>query len=168
MILPRLSALVDRLIGLCVLLGAAGILVALGVVSADVVARYFGSPIYGARDIVQMAGIFVVFGGMAYAHRRGGHISVDLLESRFSPGFNRVLLVAGHLLGAVVFLLIAWQLYEATKLARMLKMSTNLLYLPRAPFLWAMMAFSIVTALSMFLRAAEQALGQEARSGESS
>jgi TRAP-type C4-dicarboxylate transport system permease small subunit len=147
--LARASAFVDRLIGLSALLGAAALAVALAAVMIDVVGRYFGHPLYGARDVVQMAGIFVVFGGMAWCHQRGGHVSVDLFASSFPPGLNRALTVVGDLAGAVVFALIAWQVWKAATLAVLLKMSTNLLYLPRAPFLYAIMAFSIVTALSM-------------------
>lgn len=155
--LSQLSRLTDRLIDLSALAGAVGLIVALGVTSADVVGRAFGAPLFGARDIVSMAGVFVVFGGMAHAHRKGGHIAVDLLERHFPPALNHVLTVAGHALGAVVFLLIAWQLWVAVDLARMLKMSTNLLYLPRAPFLLAMTAFSLICAASMILRAIETA-----------
>lgn len=159
-LIPRLRAVLDRVIGLSVLLGAAGLLVALGTIAVDVVGRFFGHPLYGARDIVQMAGVFVVFGGMAYAHQQGAHITVDLLESRFSPAMNRILLIAGNLAGAVVFGLIAWQLWKAVALAQMLRQSTNLLYIPRAPFLYAMTGFSVLTLMSMLLAALDLALGR--------
>lgn len=164
-LVSRLSWATDRLIDLCVILGAAGLLVALGTTAVDVVGRAFGRPLYGARDIVSMAGVFVVFGGMAQAHRKGAHVAVDLLERRFPPGLNRVLTILGHALGAVVFCLIAWQLWLAVDLARMLRMSTNLLYLPRAPFLMAMTGLALVCAASMALRAVEGILrtGTEGR-----
>ncbi|HSF64580.1 MAG TPA: TRAP transporter small permease [Paracoccaceae bacterium] len=164
-LLSRLSWATDRLIDLCVILGAAGLLVALGVTATDVVGRAFGHPLYGARDIVSMAGVFVVFGGMAQAHRKGAHVAVDLLERRFPPGLNRFLTIQAHALGAVIFALIAWQLWLAVDLARMLRMSTNLLYLPRAPFLMAMTGLALVCAFSMALRAIEAALrtGTEGR-----
>ncbi len=161
MILSRLSWLTDRLIDLSVLLGAVGLLVALGTTTADVVGRAFGRPLYGARDVVSMAGVFVVFGGMAHAHRKGAHVAVDLLERHFSPGLNRVLTVAGHMLGAAVFLLIARQFWLQVDLARMLNMSTNLLYLPRAPFLMAMSALSAICALSMTLNALQLIFGHQ-------
>lgn len=152
MILPRLLWLIDRLIDVSVLLGAVGLLVALGVTAADVVGRAFGAPLYGARDIVSMSGVFVVFGGMAHAHRRGSHVAVDLLQRTFSDRMNRVLDVVAHWSGAVVFGLIGWQLYEGIALARMLSSSTNLLYLPRAPFLMTMTALALICAVSMALR----------------
>lgn len=161
MILARLDWAVGKLTGLSTLFGGLALLAALGVVVVDVTGRALGHPLYGARDIVQMAGIFVVFGGMAICHRKGGHISVDLMENLFSPLMNRILLILADLLSAAIFLLIAWQVWEAAKLADMLSMSTNLLYLPRAPFLHAMLAFSVVTALSMLLKALRLSLAAE-------
>lgn len=158
MILSRLQWVSDRLTDLSVILGAAGLLVALGVTAVDVVGRAFGAPLYGARDIVSMAGVFVVFGGMAQAHRLGSHVTVDLLERHFPPRLNRWLDVLAPALGALVFGLIAWQLYLGIGLARMLNSSTNLLYLPRAPFLMAMAVLSAVCALSMGLSAVRAAL----------
>ena len=143
----------DRLIDLSVIVGAAGLFVALGAIGIDVVGRAFGAPLYGARDIASMAGVFVVFGGMAQAHRKGAHVAVDLLERYFPPRLNRVLTVAGHGIGAFVFALITWQLWSAVELARMLNMATNLLYLPRAPFLMAMSALAAICTLSMALGA---------------
>ena len=156
--LRRLVWLTDRLIDLSALTGAAGLVVALGVTAAEVVTRAYGAPLYGARDIVSMAGVFVVFGGMALAHRNGAHIAVDLLERRFSPRLNHMLTAAAHLLGALVFALIAWQLWVAVPLARMLNMATNLLYLPRAPFLMAMTALCVICMLSMLLRGVQHLL----------
>lgn len=148
----------DGIVHLAALTGALGLLVALGSIAADVIGRAFGAPVYGARDVVSMAAVFVVFGGMALAHIKGAHVSVDLLERRFPPWLNRVLTPLGHLLGAGVFALIARELWKATELARMLNMSTNLLYLPRAPFLTAMAVLAAICAASMLLRAVETAL----------
>lgn len=158
MILPRLLWVTDRLIDLSVVLGAAGLLVALGVTATDVIGRAFGTPLYGARDVVSMAGVFVVFGGMAQAHRLGSHVAVDLFVQFFPPALNRVLVVLAPALGALVFGLIAWQLYLGIALARMLNSSTNLLYLPRAPFLVAMCALAAICALAMALSALQSAL----------
>lgn len=148
----RLMRICDLCIDLVAAMGAAGLLITLGVIATDVFGRAFGYPLYGSRDIVSMAGVFVVFGGLAYAHRAGSHVVVDLLERAFPPRMNRILTVAGHWLGAVVMLLIIWQMAIAVELAKMLKTSTNLLFLPRAPFLMAMMAMAFVCAMSMVLR----------------
>lgn len=153
--LARLVRICDFGIDASAILGAVGLAVTLGVTSADVIGRAFGHPLYGGRDIVSMAGVFVVFGGLAYAHRAGAHIVVDLLEPIFPPLMNVILTVAGHWLGAVIMVLMIWQMAVAVDLARMLSTSTNLLFLPRAPFLVVMMAMASVCAASMLLRGAQ-------------
>lgn len=161
--LAPLRMVTDWLINLSALLGAAGLLVALGAIATDVIGRAFGAPLYGARDVVSMAGVFVVFGGMALAHRKGAHVVVDLLQRTFPDRLNRFLTILGDVLGAIVFVLIAWQLWSMIPLARMLRMSTNLLYFPRWPFLMAMTGLALVCALSMALRALETILGTAAK-----
>jgi ABC-type methionine transport system permease subunit len=73
-----------------------------------------------------------------------------------------VLTIMGHLLGAGVFALIARELWKAVELARLLRMSTNLLYLPRAPFLIAMAIMAAITCAFMLLRAVETAVHKPA------
>ena len=151
--LRLLQRAVDGLVTLSAVVGAVALVVVVLTVLVDVVGRYFGAPLYGAQDIVQMAALFVVFGGMAFCERRGGHIQVDLLERRLPPRVNRVLIVAGCLAGALVFALIARQMWEASKLARMLNMGTNILALPRAPFQYALVGLSGIASVGLLLKA---------------
>lgn len=148
----RLRWAVDKLIDLAAVLGALGLLGIMAVVVIDVIGRYFGAPLYGAQDIVETAAVFVVFGGMAFCDRQGRHVSVDLLEPYFPPWLNHLLSLLGNAVGAVIFALIAWYLWEASKLSVMLNMATNILQIPRAPFQYAMSAFASLTALAMALR----------------
>jgi TRAP-type C4-dicarboxylate transport system permease small subunit len=159
-VLRRIERIVDALVTLSAVAGAAALLVIVVTVLLDVVGRYFGAPLYGAQDIVQMAAIFVVFGGMAFCERRGGHIQVDLLETAFSARTNRVLLVTGCVVGAIVFALIAWQMWEASKLSRLLNMATNILSLPRAPFQYALVAVSGVASVALAVKAVVLARGR--------
>ena len=152
--LRQVERAVDGLVTLSAVSGAVALIVIVVTVLADVVGRYFGSPLYGAQDIVQMAAVFVVFGGTAFCERRGGHIQVDLFERAFSGRVNRALLVVGCVVGAVVFALIAWQMWEASKLARLLNMATNILSLPRAPFQYAVAVLSAVTSVALAAKAA--------------
>jgi TRAP-type C4-dicarboxylate transport system permease small subunit len=79
--LARLWPWADRLISLSAFFGTVCLIVQVVVILIDVVGRYFGYPLTGARDISQMAMVMVVFGGMALCDRIGGHISVDVFES---------------------------------------------------------------------------------------
>lgn len=154
----------DRLIGLSATIGAVALVAVMVTILVDVAGRAMGSPLYGSQDIVTMAMVILVFGGMALCDREGGHIAVDLLEARFSPRLNRLIDIVAALTGAVIFGFIAWAVWDSAKLSQMLNLSTNLLRLPKAWFQWALAGFSVLAALGLLLRAAELALsGRDVR-----
>ncbi|MCG6903513.1 MAG: TRAP transporter small permease [Rhodobacter sp.] len=155
----RLRQIADRLIGLSATLGALGLLVEVCVILTDVIGRALGRPLYGSLDIITMAMIILVFGAMALCDRKGGHIAVDVFERYFPPAFNRAIDVVSALIGAAIFLALAWAILDSAKISVMLNLNTNLLNLPKAWFQYALAAFSVLTALGMILRATELALG---------
>lgn len=144
---------VDFLVDAAAAVAALALVVLMGVVVVDVIGRFFGSPLRGAQDIVKMSFIFIVFGGMAFCDRIGGHIAVDLFEAVFPRTLNAWFSVLGALVGAVIFALIAWQVWEASKISIMLNSATNILKLPRVPFQYCIIAFAVLTSVSMALRA---------------
>lgn len=162
--LAQLRIWADRLIGLSANIGALGLLVEVAVILIDVTGRAFGNPLFGSQDITTMAMTILVFGGMTMCDRQGGHIAVDLLEPRYPAVLNRLIDIFSALLGAVIFLFIAWAIIESAKLSVMLNLSTNLLRLPKAWFQWGLAGFAVLTALGMLLRGAELTLsGRDVR-----
>lgn len=152
-----LRTIADRIINLSAIFGALGLLFEVGVVLTDVIGRAFGKPLYGSQDLETMAMVILVFGGMAACDRRGGHIAVDLLQPKFSTGFNRFIDAISAFMGAVIFLAIAYAVYESLKLSLMLNLSTNLLNLQKYIFQWALVGFALLTSLGLLLRAIELA-----------
>ncbi len=148
----------NGLIGLSATIGAVGLVVEVIVILIDVVGRTFGHPLYGSQDVVTMAMVILVFGGMALCDRQGGHIAVDIFEPRFPPALNRFIDIFVALTGAVIFVFIAWAVWEGAKLSQMLNLSTNLLRLPKAWFQWAISGFSVIAAAGLLLRALELSL----------
>lgn len=162
-----LRKVADGLIGLSASIGALALLLIMGVIIVDVIGRGFGAPLYGGHDIVTMAMVVVVFGAMALCDRKGGHITVDLLERRFSDGFNRAVDIIFALAGAVIFAALAWATYDSAKISVMLNLSTNLLNLPKVWFQHALSAFCVVTAFGLAVRALELGLsGDDVRRRE--
>jgi TRAP-type C4-dicarboxylate transport system permease small subunit len=160
----RLRRIADALIALAAAIGALGLLVVGAAILVDVIGRAFGHPLYGSQDLMTMGMVIVVFGGMALCDRSGGHVSVDLLEQRFSPALNRGIDIASAALGAVIFAMLAWAVLDSARISVMLNLSTNLLQLPKAWFQYALAALSVLTAAGMALRAAELALtGRDVR-----
>jgi TRAP-type C4-dicarboxylate transport system permease small subunit len=96
---------------------------------------------------------------MALCDRMGGHIAVDIFESRLPRVVNRMIDIAAAGPGAVIFAMIAWAVWESAVLSQMLNLSTNLLRLPKAWFQWAFCGLAVLTAAGMALLAgAELAL----------
>lgn len=162
--MDRIRTLADRLIGLSAAIGSLSLIVIVAVILADVVGRGFGSPLYGGQDITSMAAVIVVLAPMALCDRFGGHISVDLFERYFPDAMNRVIDIFVAVLGAIIFATLAWATWESAKLSLMLNLSTNLLYIPKAWFQWAGIAFMLLASLGLALRAIELALtGRDVR-----
>ena len=155
-----LRRIVDRLIGLSTIIGSAGLLAEVAIILVDVVGRAFGRPLFGSQDLITMTMVFVVFGGMAVCDRTGGHIAIDVFERLFPARFNRIVNAASALLGAAIFVMIAWTVIDSARLSVMLNLSTNLLNLPKAWFQWALAGFALLTALAMALRAVDIATGR--------
>ena len=154
----------DGLIGLSAAIGAVALVVEIGVILVDVIGRALGRPLFGSQDMITMTLVILVFGGMALCDRRGGHIAVDLLERRLPRIVNRVIDVAAAALGAVIFVFIAWAVWDSARLSVMLNLNTNLLNWPKAWFQWALCGFALLTAAGMALRAVELALsGRDVR-----
>ncbi|WP_108502631.1 TRAP transporter small permease [Paracoccus indicus] len=156
----------DRLISLSTFIGTAGLLVVVGVILVDVIGRNFGRPLYGAQDMVTMTMVLIIFGGMALCDRMDGHIVVDIFEGAFPEGLNRAIDIGSALLGAVIFALIAWAVWNSAQLSQMLNLSTNLLRLPLAWFQYALVVFSGVTVLTLLMRAALLLSGAPRKSPE--
>lgn len=153
--MTRLRHIADRLIGLSAIFGSLALLAEVIVILVDVIGRAFGYPLLGSQDIVTMVMVIVVFGAMAVCDRRNGNITIDIFEAWFPGWFNRFADILSALIGAAIFFMIAWTVYESAKLSVMLNLSTNLLEWPKAWFQWALCGFAVLTGLGMLLRAVE-------------
>jgi TRAP-type transport system small permease protein len=86
------------------------LLAILALMSAEVVFRYaFNKPILGTVEISSYLLVIFCFTGMAFTQSQKGHISLELVTQRLSPGTNRVLRVVTLLLSLAVFAVITWQ-----------------------------------------------------------
>lgn len=78
-------------------------------VSADVVLRkYFGMPIFWMVDITMYSLLYMAFLSGAWLLRQEGHVRMDLVVSRLSPGVQSALKTFTSLLGALTCLVLAW------------------------------------------------------------
>lgn len=80
------------------------------IVFGDVIMRYaFNKPFSWAYDLISiylMAGVFFLVLSEAYTNR--AHVSVDILQQKFSPAMIRVSEIVTCIVGMIVFYLIAY------------------------------------------------------------
>lgn len=155
-----MDKLADRLSSLSALFGTVGLLAVVCIIVIDVVGRYFGAPLKGAQDLTQMGLVIIVFGGMALCDRIGGHISIDIFERKFSHQVIRLGDILSALLGCIVFLGIAWYVFQSAKLSIMLNLETNIIGLPKAWFQYFVVGASVITAFGMLVRAVALIIGE--------
>ena len=76
---------------------------------ANIIGRAAYGPILGTPEIVGFALVIVVGFGLAYTAVRDGHVTVELLVTRFPQRVQAIINIVTSLLGIGVFALIAWQ-----------------------------------------------------------
>ena len=75
---------------------------------ADVILRFFGSPITGTYELVCLAGGVLVCFSIPLTSLANSQIQVEFMVMKFPPGVRKVLKVVTKCLGIGLFLLIAW------------------------------------------------------------
>lgn len=116
----------------------------------DVIGRYlvgrlpFFQPIPGTFELTEFMLVLIVFAALGYTQVRRGHISIDVVVSRFSPRTQSVIDSITYLLSLALFSLVTWQ--SAVYAHRLFEERdvSGILLVPIYPFL-------IVVALGSFL-----------------
>ncbi len=80
-------------------------------ITADTIGRYiFNKPIYGILEITELYLMgAVVFLSMAYTHREGGHIKIEIIAQKFNPSVRHVLDIIFGLISFFLFLGITYK-----------------------------------------------------------
>lgn len=144
-------------------LAAGGVLFLLMLLTVySVILRYvFNAPPFFTLDVSQMMLVPVVFFGLAYCGWTGGHIAVDLIETLGMPRLTRWTDIAVRFVCALVLGLLSWKLVGLAFDSAEFEEATNLIEIPYHPFVWVMVAGSVlytVVLAALMLRAVR---GQE-------
>src|SRR5512135_2920427 len=78
----------------------------------DVVLRAFGHPILGVYEIVAMAGGVIIGFVAAVTSWVRGHIFMDFVIQKFSPGGRKVFNIVTRCVGIALFLMISWNVIK--------------------------------------------------------
>lgn len=111
---------------------------------SDVVLRSFQRPIVGTYELVGLLGAIVVGFAIPETSRINGHVIMDFLPSALSGGARRLLKVITRLLGIVLFLIIAVNLWTLGTDFRANGEVTPTLQLPMYPIAWGLAICSVV------------------------
>ncbi len=157
--MERLQAIVERISRLSVYVGGTLLLIAVGLVTFEVIARKaFNYSIAGADELSGYAYALSMTWGFAYAFHRGAHIRVDALYRRLPLVVRSVLDVISLLAFGGLFLFLTYRGYFVVEQTYDLggradtPMGTPLMY-PQVPWLLGLAFFAFCIVL-MFLRAA--------------
>jgi TRAP-type C4-dicarboxylate transport system permease small subunit len=141
------------------LIGGLAVLLMTGLISFDVLMRYFlGEPQLFVDEVSGFLQVLVIFWGLAHTFRAGGHIRVDLLTTHLPAPVRAWLRVVTLAVGIALLAIVAWVTWESAWTAyRYGRVSTVMLY----P-LWPAMLL-IPTGLALMTLAMACALARQAR-----
>lgn len=74
----------------------------------SVVMRFFGSPIVGDVELVQLAMVVLIMGGLAYTQEKESHVEVSILVNRFPVKVQVITDIIAKLLTSIVAFVIAY------------------------------------------------------------
>lgn len=108
--MQRAGAVLSRAALGLLLLGTVGMIASMLIGVADVVGtKFFDWPVPGTLEFTESTMVLVVFGALAYAQERRGHIRVEVLYSHAGPRGKSFMEAATHIVAFLFFALVAWQ-----------------------------------------------------------
>jgi TRAP-type C4-dicarboxylate transport system permease small subunit len=137
---------------------------------ADVVGRYlvgfipgFG-PVPGSFELTEFMLAVVVLTAIGHTQVKGGHISIDLMLSKFPRRVQAIIDTVTNFLGLAMFALVTWQTIKYAQLLYVSHDVSGVLRLPVYPFLFvaAIGCFMFCLAmLSSVLQSVKKAIKNE-------
>jgi TRAP-type mannitol/chloroaromatic compound transport system permease small subunit len=106
----RLGAVLSRVALGLLLLGTVGMIASMLIGVADVVGtKFLDYPVPGTLEFTESTMVLIVFGALAYAQERRGHIRVELLYVHAGPRGKSLMEVVTHVVAFAFFALLVWQ-----------------------------------------------------------
>ena len=133
----------------------------------DVSGRYFGLPLPGGFELIQLAMIVLIFTALPAVSFRREHVTVDIVQAQLSPRLKRVARGIVSLISLAVAGFYAVQLYDRGNYLALSSETTYNLQIAVAPFAYFIAAMWLVTTLVFLVNAALDIAGVDpADSGE--
>ena len=111
--------------------------------AADVILRYsFNKPILGSYELIQFMMLITVTVGLACCGLGRGHVTLDVLASRFPRRTRAIIDSVVGFLGLIIASLITWQTCIYIIMLQKSQVVSTVLLIPMYPFV-AIVAFGI-------------------------
>lgn len=155
----------DRFVGylskgfMCI--GGVALLVLVVLATANVVFRLLHIPFAGTYEVVSFLGALVTAAALAHTQRRRDHIMVDILTDRFPPGVKRWLDALSDAITAVLFGVIAWQIWAWGNNLKLSGERSETLQLVYYPFVYGVAAGFALLSLVLLIQLAQALLHRE-------
>lgn len=105
----KLNAIIDGTIGAGAILAAVLVAFVTVAVLLEITMRYFlNRPQVWVLEIVEYCLLFITMLGAAWVLKREGHVKMDIVLDRLKPENQAMVNVITSIIGAVIFLVIAW------------------------------------------------------------
>jgi TRAP-type C4-dicarboxylate transport system permease small subunit len=134
-------------------IAGAGLVVMLGIFVADIIGiKFFKHPVPGAIEFVGFIGVVVIAFAMPHTEVKHGNIQVDFFTERLPPRLKAGIAALTSFLGAVLFVLLAWQSFlfgRVLQTTREVSMTQNI---PFYPFVYAIAFCSLPLCLILLVK----------------
>jgi TRAP-type C4-dicarboxylate transport system permease small subunit len=119
---------------------------------SDVVLRAFGHPIIATYEMVTWAAAMVVAFAIPRTSFENGHIAIDFMIGGQSENLRTFLHLFRKVLGIILFLIIAWYLFQKGNHLRMKGDMTDILHIPTFPLAYAIGLCCFVESLVLIMQ----------------
>ena len=103
--------LIDRILELMKIVGAACLVSMMFLTCADVIGRLFGHPIFGSVEIVGFMATLAVVMALPYTHKVEGHIGVEIFVRLFSEKTQTKIEICTGILSLALFAIVTWRMW---------------------------------------------------------
>lgn len=145
---PRESGVAHKVL---LLLGSAGLLIAMTADAVAVLGRHIGFTLPGSIEVFQVSAVIALSAAILLASLKDRHAAVDLMINRASPSLQRTLFLGGRLALSLTFaLLCAGSIWVSADLWSTGEM-TEVLAIPLRPFrlFWILCSGAVAVHFAM-------------------
>jgi len=123
---------------------------------ADVILRCFRRPILGTYEVVGILAAILVGFALPQTSRTRGHVIMELLTGRLSPGIWKSFNILSRILGMLFFAVVAWNLCVMGNDFLASGEGSTTLQLPLYPVAYALAICCVVECLVLFTEMFEE------------